>query len=703
MNILRTLGNTCLIALGVFCLQLSPYAAQAQTQAPELFTQDLKPGSNGIDVERLQKYLNTHGFNVAESGEGSLGQETQFFGAKTRAAVMRLQQQFSQQILAPLGLIYPTGNFFSATRTFVNNSLIAEQQIVPVQEVIEDEATTTAKVRKSRGGRGSSNSYAVLSSAGSNVTVSSLSPRITSFGATESYTVTAPTGYTISVGGTCPAGTWNGSIYTTGAINASINSYTVILSGIGISPSGARTVNHGSTASFTAESGLGYGLGTVSGTCPTGTWVHSTYTTGTITGSCTVGFESAVIAAGVGATLVGVDTLYLRQNGSELEFSGDGNSWTQTLFPTIQNGGSGTLVVHLVGDFTISSANSYIIIGSDDIEIRGENGNSTQPTIITVHTVSNYPGFIQNGTAVADGYNNVTVSNIAVNEVSSTLATNAGWLGQRYFGKGSNGNEFEYCSSSGDISTGGGGIVGANSEMVSVSRCYSTGAIGINGGGIVGLGSNSAAVSDSYSTGAISSGGGGIVGSNASLSTVSNSYTTGDMGGSSSGGIFGTSFTGVSASNVYTAGAGLSDQGFTGSGGFSASISGGYSEAANGVSGWTSSHADIVLTGIGTIWRSIAVNTPYVLSGFDASPYADSTQTIQAGETSTGVIGYYSNCSIATISGGSSDSYSNITIDQDTGIVSTTSSVEPGTYDISVHCTGVHGTYTIGTLSLEVR
>lgn len=683
----------------------------------ELFTQDLKAGSNGIDVQRLQKYLNTHGFSVAESGEGSLGQETQFFGAKTRAAVMRLQQQFSQQILAPLGLVYPTGNFFSATRTFVNNSLLAENQTAIVPAPVVEQATTTATTtRRTWGGRGSSKSYAVLSSAGSNVTVASVDPRISSSGETESYTVTAPTGYTINVGGTCPAGTWNGSVYTTGAINSSCtvdfsatpNAYTVTLSDTGITPNGARTVLHGSQQSFTVEAGLGYGLGTVSGTCPLGTWVHSTYTTGTITSNCSVVFLDTMIGSSVGATIMGDGTVYLRQNGTELEYSSDGTTWTTTMFPTIVNIGSETLVVQLVGDFVISSANAYIIIGSDNIEIRGDNGETTQPTIVTVHTVSNYPGFIQNGSAPASAYSDISVSNIVINSNASTLADNAGWLGQRYFGSGADGNQVSSCGSggtlptgSGDISAHGGGIIGSDAEDITITNCYSTGNIGSNAGGIVGSSGAGVLVERSYSTGNIGTNGGGLIGASTLFPFVTNSYSLGSIG-SDAGGLIGALPSSLSVSLSYVAGNGAALNAFYGSGG-SGSVSSSVSEISLGGNGWNTSNASTVLSGIGTSWISTGVNIPFKIGVFDASPYADSTQTINAGGSSTGVFGYYSGCSIVSKSGGSSDSYSNITINQDTGAVSTTADVEAGTYTLKVHCAGALGTYTTADLILEVN
>ena len=56
-----------------------------------VFTRDLEVGSVGEDVQALQVFLNTHGVLVAQSGVGSPGQETNFFGSLTREALARYQ------------------------------------------------------------------------------------------------------------------------------------------------------------------------------------------------------------------------------------------------------------------------------------------------------------------------------------------------------------------------------------------------------------------------------------------------------------------------------------------------------------------------------------------------------------------------------------------------------------------------------------
>ena len=136
---------------------------------------------------------------------------------------------------------------------------------------------------------------------GANGTISPNTPQTATDGGTVSFTLTPNTGYSIgTVGGTCPAGTLSGSTYTTGAVtgnctviaNFTINTYTVTPSVNGgngtISPSTAQTVNYDTTQSFTLTPNTGYSIGTVGGTCPAGTLSGSTYTTGAVTGNCTV-------------------------------------------------------------------------------------------------------------------------------------------------------------------------------------------------------------------------------------------------------------------------------------------------------------------------------------------------------------------------------------------------------------------------------
>ena len=56
-----------------------------------IITRTLKEGMDGEDVKELQKYLNTHGFILTNSGYGAPGNETVYFRKKTLNAVLRFQ------------------------------------------------------------------------------------------------------------------------------------------------------------------------------------------------------------------------------------------------------------------------------------------------------------------------------------------------------------------------------------------------------------------------------------------------------------------------------------------------------------------------------------------------------------------------------------------------------------------------------------
>jgi peptidoglycan hydrolase-like protein with peptidoglycan-binding domain len=85
------------------------------------FSRSLTLGSTGTDVKNLQIFLNTHGFTVSSTGNGSRGYETTYFGLATKAALVKFQEAHASAILTPLGLTHGTGNFGQSTMKVVNN------------------------------------------------------------------------------------------------------------------------------------------------------------------------------------------------------------------------------------------------------------------------------------------------------------------------------------------------------------------------------------------------------------------------------------------------------------------------------------------------------------------------------------------------------------------------------------------------------
>lgn len=66
----------------------------------------------GEDVRKLQEILNFEkDTQVENSGTGSPGNESNYFGIKTKNAVARFQEKFKDEILSPAGLFKATGYF----------------------------------------------------------------------------------------------------------------------------------------------------------------------------------------------------------------------------------------------------------------------------------------------------------------------------------------------------------------------------------------------------------------------------------------------------------------------------------------------------------------------------------------------------------------------------------------------------------------
>ncbi len=96
--------------------QISALQAQLGTAGSSgssyTFSKDLTLGSKGTDVKALQQFLNSSGYAVATSGAGSKGNETEYFGPATKAALAKYQ--------AAKGISPAVGYFGPKTRESVN-------------------------------------------------------------------------------------------------------------------------------------------------------------------------------------------------------------------------------------------------------------------------------------------------------------------------------------------------------------------------------------------------------------------------------------------------------------------------------------------------------------------------------------------------------------------------------------------------------
>ena len=92
-------------------------SSSAVTSQRMLFAQTLKKGVTGVSVKLLQQFLNSHGFPIASTGVGSVGQETNYFGSSTVTALSEFQKANN---------ILPASGFFGQTTLkFVNTMITA--------------------------------------------------------------------------------------------------------------------------------------------------------------------------------------------------------------------------------------------------------------------------------------------------------------------------------------------------------------------------------------------------------------------------------------------------------------------------------------------------------------------------------------------------------------------------------------------------
>jgi len=102
--------------------ETNPLSPPTQSLAP--FTKYLRFLQQNADVKRLQIFLNQNSdTRLANSGPGSLGKETNLFGRLTLKAVIKFQEKYAQDILAPWKLTKGTGFVGKTTIGKINQLL----------------------------------------------------------------------------------------------------------------------------------------------------------------------------------------------------------------------------------------------------------------------------------------------------------------------------------------------------------------------------------------------------------------------------------------------------------------------------------------------------------------------------------------------------------------------------------------------------
>jgi len=88
------------------------------------FTKYLKRGQSDFDVKRLQVFLNNNtDTKLANTGAGSPGKETNYFGTLTYDAVVKFQEKYAKDVLTPWGLTTGTGYAAKTTIGKINELL----------------------------------------------------------------------------------------------------------------------------------------------------------------------------------------------------------------------------------------------------------------------------------------------------------------------------------------------------------------------------------------------------------------------------------------------------------------------------------------------------------------------------------------------------------------------------------------------------
>jgi peptidoglycan hydrolase-like protein with peptidoglycan-binding domain len=140
---LQKMINDLLAQIASLQSQVGQGGSMAAGVCPYTWTRDLNVGATGMDVMKLQQFLNSDpDTRVAATGVGSAGMETEYYGPATAAAVSKMQVKYRAEVLTPSGLVNPTGYFGPSSRAKANAACAAAPvtPVTPGDDEDEDES-----------------------------------------------------------------------------------------------------------------------------------------------------------------------------------------------------------------------------------------------------------------------------------------------------------------------------------------------------------------------------------------------------------------------------------------------------------------------------------------------------------------------------------------------------------------------------------